>query len=215
MDVITDNLDVFADGLRTTVALTLLSFAGAFALGVVLASCRVSPVPPLRVAAAVYTEVVRNTPLIALMLVFFFGFTKIGIGPYSPFRSAVIVLAAYTGTYVGETIRSGINAVATGQAEAARALGLTFGQVLGSVVLPQALRTVVGPIGNLFIALIKNSAIAYTISVVELTGAADRLNTQTARPIAAYTGAGIAYLVLTLPSGWLFGALERRVAVKR
>ena len=166
-------------------------------------------------AATVYTEVIRNTPLLALMLLFFFGFTKIGIGPYSPFRSALIVLSAYTGTYVGETIRAGISSVSTGQAEAARALGLGFGQVLGLVVLPQALRTVVGPLGNLFLALIRNSAIAYAISVVELTGAADRLTTETAQPIAAYTGAGAAYLLLTLPTGWLLGAIERRVAFKR
>ena len=171
--------------------------------------------PPLRIAATAYIEVVRNTPLIALMLLFFFGFTKVGIGPYSPFSSAVIVLAAYTGTYVGEVIRSGINSVSAGQAEAARALGLTFVQVLGLVVLPQALRTVVGPIGNLFIALIKNSAIAYTISVVELTGTADRISTATAQPIASYLGAAAGYLLLTLPSGFLIGVIERRVAVKR
>ncbi len=192
-----------------------MSFAGAFALGCILASFRVSPVAPLRMAATAYIEVVRNTPLIALMLLFFFGFTKVGIGPYSPFVSAVIVLAAYTGTYVGEVIRAGINSVSTGQAEAARALGLTFVQVLGLVVLPQALRTVVGPIGNLFIALIKNSAIAYVISVLELTGTADRISTATAQPIAAYLGAAAGYLILTLPSGLLIGVLERRVAVKR
>ena len=195
--------------------MTLLSFAGAFALGCVLAGFRVSPVAPLRLAATAYIEIVRNTPLIALMLLFFFGFTKVGIGPYSPFASAVIVLAAYTGTYVGEVIRAGINSVSTGQAEAARALGLTFVQVLGLVVLPQALRTVVGPIGNLFIALIKNSAIAYVISVLDLTGSADRISTDTAQPIAAYLGAAAGYLILTLPSGLLIGVIERRVAVKR
>jgi glutamate transport system permease protein len=121
----------------------------------------------------------------------------------------------YTGAFVGETVRAGINTVAKGQAEAARSIGLTFTQLLRIVVLPQALRSVVAPLGNLFIALVKNSSIAYTISVVELTGVADRLTTETAKPLAVFSGAFVAYLVLTIPSGYVVGAIERRVAFKR
>ena len=214
MGVVLDNLDQYVEGIRLTVALTLLSFAVAFAVGMVLAAWRVSPVPPLRVAAATYVELVRNTPLTVLFVLFFFGFPKIGIR-YEPFPSAVVVLSAYTGAFLGETIRAGINTVAVGQAEAARSLGLTFPQVLGVVILPQALRSVVAPIGNLFIALTKNTSIAILISVHELTFIADRLNTNTARPIPVYIGAAIGYLLLTLPSGLVFGAIERRVAIKR
>jgi len=148
------------------------------------------------------------------MVLFFFGFTKIGI-EYSAFTSAVIVLSAYTSTFVAETVRSGINAVSEGQGEAARSLGLTFPQVLGSVVLPQAFRTVLGPLGSVFIALIKNSSIASVISLAELTGVADGLNDDTARPVAVFLGAGVAYLMLTFPSGFLVSALERRLAIKR
>ena len=214
MSVVWDNVDVFADGVRLTVALTLVSFVFAFAIGLVLASFRVSPVPPLRWAAAFYVETIRNTPLTALIVLFYFGFPKIGIR-YGEFRSAVIVLAVYTGAFLGEIIRSGINTVAAGQAEAARALGLTFPQVLGHVVLPQGLRSVVAPIGNVFIALIKNSSIAYTISVVELTGTAQRVAIENAEFFPAFLGAALAYLALTLPSGWAFGWIERRVAVRR
>jgi glutamate transport system permease protein len=169
---------------------------------------------PLRAAGTFYVETVRNTPLAVLYVLFFFGFPKIGV-IYSPFISGVIVLGAYTGAFIAETIRSGINTVAVGQAEAARSLGLTFPQVFAIVVLPQALRTVVAPVGSLFIACTKNSAVASTISVGELTRVANDLNTDTARPIPVFLGAAIAYLILTLPSGWLFGILERRVAVKR
>lgn len=214
MGVVFDNLDLYVEGIRTTVALTLLSFGVAFALGIVLAACRVSPVPPLRLAATTYVELVRNTPLTVLFVLFFFGFPKIGI-QYEPFPSAVLVLSAYTGAFLGETIRAGINTVAVGQAEAARSLGLTFPQVLGVVVLPQALRSVIAPIGNLFIALAKNTSIALVIAVHELTFIADRLNTDTARPIPVYLGAAIAYLLITLPSGLVFGAIERRLAIKR
>jgi len=214
MGIVLDNADQYLAGMAITVALTLLSFSAALVIGTVVAACRVSPVLPLRTAGTFWVEIVRNTPLTVLMVLFFFGFTKVEI-QYSAFTSAVIVLSAYTSTFVAETVRSGINAVAKGQAEAARSLGLTFPQVLGRVVLPQAFRTVVGPLGSVFIALIKNSSIASIISVVELTEVADRLNNETARPVAVFLGAGMAYLLLTLPSGFFVGVLERRVAIKR
>jgi glutamate transport system permease protein len=209
-----DNLDVFLRGMRTTAWLTLCSFAVAMLIGVVMAACRVSPIPPLRIAATTYVETVRNTPLTVLFILFFFGLTKVGV-LYSPFTTAVIVLGGYTGAFVGETVRSGINAVATGQAEAARAIGLTFAQTLGIVVLPQALRTVVAPLGSLFIALIKNSSIALIISVPELVFRTDSLANDTAQAIPVFIGAAVAYLLMTIPSGFAWAALERRVSIKR
>jgi His/Glu/Gln/Arg/opine family amino acid ABC transporter permease subunit len=214
VDVVFGHLDVFAQGMWRTVQLTTLSFALAFAIGTLVAAMRVSPVPPLRWAGTVYTELLRNTPLLVLMFIFFFGFPSIGIR-YSPFASAIVVLSAYTGTFVGETVRAGINAVSRGQAEAARAIGLTFPQVLRIVVLPQALRTVVAPLGGIFIALLKNSALAVAISVPELTSAAETIGTETARNIPAYLGAAGAYLLLTVPSGVATTWIERKVAIKR
>jgi glutamate transport system permease protein len=200
--------------MRTTVSLTLLSYAVAFVIGIVVAACRVSPIPPLRVAGAFYVETVRNTPLTVLFVLFFFGLPKVGI-IYEPFPTAIIVLGGYTGAFVAETIRSGINTVAVGQAEAARSLGLTFPQVLFLVILPQALRTVVAPLGSLFIALIKNSSIALVIAVKELVFLTDSLANETAQPIPIYLGAAAAYLMLTVPSGVVIGVIERRVAIKR
>lgn len=214
MDVVVDNLDHFGRGLHTTVSLTLLAWVGAFVLGIGVASFRVSPVPPLRWVGATFVEVVRNCPLAVLFVVFYFGFPKIGV-IYPAFTSAVIVLAVYTGAFVAEAVRSGINTVAAGQAEAARSLGMTFPQVLGTVIMPQALRSVVAPLGNLFIALIKNSSIAYTISVVELTGATYRVSNQGAEFFPPFLAAAAAYLLLTLPSGWALGFIERKVAVRR
>lgn len=214
MDVVFDNLDVFAEGMRTTVSLTLLSYAVAFVIGIVVAACRVSPIPPLRFAGAFYVETVRNTPLTVLFVLFFFGLPKVGI-IYEPFPTAIIVLGGYTGAFVAETVRSGINTVAVGQAEAARSLGLTFPQVLFLIILPQALRTVVAPLGSLFIALIKNSSIALVIAVKELVFLTDSLANETAQPIPIYLGAAAAYLLLTVPSGVVIGMIERRVAIKR
>jgi len=214
MKVVLDHLDVFADGIRTTVSLTLLAFALALLIGTTVAACRVSPVPPLRAVGAFYVQTVRNTPLIVLFLLFFFGLTKVGIR-FGFFTTAVVVLGGYTGAFVAETVRSGINSVAQGQAEAARSLGLTFPQLLSLIVLPQAFRTVVAPLGNLFIALTKNSSIASAIGVAELSFQADKLAVDSARPVPVLLGAAVAYLVLTLPSGWAVGAIERRVSIRR
>jgi glutamate transport system permease protein len=214
VNVVTDNLDVFLEGMRRTVELSVLSFIFAFALGLLLAALRVSPVPPLRWASATFIELVRNTPLLVLMFNVVFAFPSVGF-TWSFFVSAVIVLSAYTGSFVGETVRSGINSVSKGQVEAARALGLTFPQVLRLVVMPQALRTVVGPLGGIFIALLKNSGVAVAIAVPELTSAANAVGTETARFLPAYLGAAAAYLMLTIPSGFATGWLERKVAIKR
>ncbi len=214
MEVVFDNLDVFLRGMRATAWLTLLSFAVAMIIGIIVAACRVSPVPPLRFAGTTYVTTVRNTPLAVLFILFFFGLTKVGV-LYSPFVTAVIVLGGYTGAFVGEAVRSGINAVAVGQAEAARSIGLTFPQTLLLIVLPQALRTVVAPLGSLFIALLKNSSVASLIAVPELVSRTDTLSFDTGRSIPIYVGAAVAYLLLTIPSGFAWATLERRVAIKR
>jgi glutamate transport system permease protein len=214
VDVVLDNLSRYRDGFTTTVSVTAAAFGLALVVGTVVAAFRVSPVPPLRWAGVVYVESFRNTPLTVLFVLFFFGLPYAGV-VFDAYPCAVLVLGLYTGAFVAETVRSGINTVAAGQAEAARALGLTFPQVLVLVILPQAVRTVVAPLGSLLIACTKNSAIATVISVFELTKIADLVGNETARPVPALLGAAAGYLVLTLPAGLLFGVVERRVAIKR
>lgn len=214
MNVVIDNLDRFLDGMWDTVVLTLVSFAIAAAIGVVVAGFRVSPVPPLRAAGAFYVNIVRNTPLAVLFILFFFGLTKVGM-TYPPFATGIIVLSVYTASFVAETVRAGINAVARGQGEAARSLGMTFPQLLTVIVLPQAVRTVVQPLGSIFIALIKNSALVTIISVSNLGKTADALATETAQYVPIYLGTAVAYLLLTLPAGQAVGWLERKVAIRR
>jgi glutamate transport system permease protein len=214
MSVVFDNLGEFLHGMRGTVELTLISFAFAFVVGVLMAGFRVSPVPPLRFLGTAYVTLIRNTPLAVLFVLFYFGFPNIGI-QYSRFISAIIVLAAYTGTFVAEAVRAGINSVARGQAEAARALGMTFPQTMVVVVLPQALRTVVQPLGSIFIALIKNSALATIISLPNLSKSVERIVVDTAQFTPVYLGAAVAYLLLTLPSEQAVGWIERRTAIHR
>jgi len=214
VDVVLDNLDEFLGGMQGTVVLTLVSFACAFVLGVVVAGFRVSPVSPLRFVGAAYVNVVRNIPLPAIFILFYFGLPNVGIG-YSRFTASIIILAGYTGTFVAEAVRAGVNSVARGQAEAARSLGMTFPQTMRTVIVPQALRTVVQPIGSVFIALIKNSAVATVISVPNLTKSVERVVTDTAEFTPVYLGAAIAYLLLTLPSEQAVGWIERKVAIRR
>jgi glutamate transport system permease protein len=209
-----DHLDQWRAGLWGTVTITLCSFALAFVIGVVVATFRVSPVPPLRWAGGAWVEVLRNIPLTALLFLFFFGFTKLGVS-YDKWVSAVLVCGCYTSTFVAETIRSGFNAVPPGQAEAARALGLTFPQVLGRVVWPQAIRSVVPPMGSVFIALTKNSALASLIGAVELTGTMQAIGNQVPQWFALFIGTACAYLLMTLPSGRLIALIERKVAIHR
>ena len=215
MDAVLDNLDAYREGFVTTLELSVLASVLALLLGTVLAAMRVSPVSTLRASGAAYVELVRNTPL---TLVFFFVvFVLPQVDIILPFFVfAVMALTIYHAAFFCEAVRSGINAVGVGQTEAARSIGLTFGQTLQLVVLPQAIRTVIPPLINVVIALIKNSSIAAAFAVVELTAIGTRLanaNGDAVIPILA--GVAVCYLVLTLPSGWLARRLERRVAVLR
>ena len=215
MDAILDNLDAYREGFVTTLELSVLSSALALVLGTLLAAMRVSPVPTLRAAGATYVELVRNTPLTVVFFFVVFVLPQLDILlPY--FTFAVIALTVYHAAFFCEAVRSGINAVGVGQAEAARSIGLTFGQSLRLVVLPQAFRTVIPPLINVVIALIKNSSIAAAFGVIELTATGTRLaNANGDAVIAVLAGVAVCYLILTLPSGWLAGRVERRLAVAR
>lgn len=214
MRAVTDNLDVILGGMATTATLTVLAFACAMALGILIAACRVGPVPPLRWFGTVWVELFRNTPLTVLMFLYYFGLPKVGF-LFSAFVTAVVALSLYTSAFIAEMVRSGINALGSGQIEAARSVGLTFTQTLVHVVIPQALRTVVGPLGSIFSALIRNTSVAYTISVAELSKEIYGVANETAQTTPLLIGAAIAYLAMTLPSGIAFSALARRLAIKR
>jgi len=215
VDAILDNLDAYRQGFVTTLELTVVSSVLALALGTLLAAMRVSPVPTLRAAGAAYVEVVRNTPLTVVFFFAVFVLPQLDIR-LAFLQFAVIAVTVYHAAFFCEAVRSGVNAVGAGQAEAARSIGLTFTQSLRLVILPQAFRTVVPPLINVVIALTKNTSIAAAFGVVELTAVGTRLaNANGDAVIAIFAGIAVCYLVLTLPSGWLAGQLERRVAVAR
>lgn len=215
MEAVLESLPLYWEGFRTTLTLALVAGLLALIWGTILGALRVSPVAPLRWFGAAYVEIVRNTPL--TIVFFFFVFVWPHFGPDIPFfTSAIVALSLYTASFVCEAVRSGINSVGVGQAEAARAIGLTFSQTLSVIVVPQALRTVVPPLINIFIALAKNTSVAGGFFVAELFGAARRLaNVYAADVIAVLIGVGVAYLIITIPAGLLAGYVERKVAFAR
>lgn len=215
MDALLDNLPLLRDGFLTTLRLTVVSFAIALVLGTVLGAFRVSPVPTLRWFGAVYVELLRNTPL--TLVFFFFVFVAPQVDLKLPFDvSAVVALSLYTAAFVCEAVRSGVNSVGVGQAEAARAIGLTFTQTMRHVVLPQALRTVVPPLINIFIALTKNTSVAVGFFVTELMAVGVRLASRNAADVVVILlGIAVCYLLITIPAGIVAGRLERRVAFAR
>ncbi|GAA1016986.1 glutamate ABC transporter permease [Acrocarpospora pleiomorpha] len=222
MSALFDELPVILGAFWLTVRLTLATAVAALVLGTVLAAMRVSPLGVLRTVAATYVNALRNTPLTLVIV-----FCGLGLGLVLDVSFAeslsvnylwlsIIGLSLYTAAFVCEAIRSGINTVPIGQAEAARALGLTFLQNLWHIVLPQAFRAVIAPLGSVLIALIKNTTIAAAIGVAEASLTMKSLferHQEAVVPI--FLGFALGFLVLTLPVGLLFGWLARRLAVAR
>ena len=165
----TQYLPQILQGLWVAISLTLIGYTGALVLGTVIAVFRVSPIPPLRVVGAVYVEILRNIPLLALLILFTFGLPDIGI-VFDLYTTVAICLAIFNAAFVCEAIRTGINTVPVGQAEAARAIGLTFGGTLSKVVLPQAFSSMVQPLVNVFIGTLLGSSLASAIGVMDLLG---------------------------------------------
>ncbi|BDH07388.1 MULTISPECIES: amino acid ABC transporter permease [Streptomyces] len=206
----------------TTVQLTVFSGVGSLVWGILLAGMRVSPVPLMRGFGTAYVNIVRNIPLTIIIL-----FTSLGLADIfgvtmgsqdfkiQGFRLAVLGLIAYTAAFVCEAIRSGINTVPLGQAEAARAIGLSFSQTLRLIVLPQAFRAVIGPLANVLIALTKNTTVAAAIGVAEAATLMKTMIENEAQTVAIGAVFALGFVVLTLPTGLLLGWLGKRLAVKR
>ena len=193
-----------------------MGLVGSLLLGTVIATFRVSPVGPLRAVGTAWVTVVRNCPLTVVLFFFAFGLPEIGVnGSYYTFGLTALVI--YTSAFVCEALRSGINAVPAGQAEAARAIGLPFTQTLAHVILPQAFRTSVPPVGSVIIAMFKNSAVVGAFGVGrDLFSVGESLTSaQGYAALPVLTGVAIGYLMITLPAGALLSGLERKVAILR
>ncbi|MEU9578621.1 amino acid ABC transporter permease [Streptomyces chilikensis] len=206
-----------------TVQLTVYSAIGSLIWGTLLAGMRVGPVPLMRTFGTAYVNFVRNIPLTVVILFSSLGLNQTlgvelggdGVVQIVNFRLAVLGLIVYTSAFVCEALRSGINTVPVGQAEAARALGLNFGQVLRLIVLPQAFRAAVNPLANVLIALTKNTTVAAVIGVAEASLLMKEMVENEAQLMLISAIFAFGFVCLTLPTGLLMGRLGKKVAVKR
>ncbi|GAA2038835.1 amino acid ABC transporter permease [Agromyces tropicus] len=215
MDAVLDNFPLYLEGFGTTVLLLVVSGVAALVIGTLIAAMRISPVPSLRWFATIYTELVRNTPL--TLVLFFCAFVLPQLGSRLDYVwAASIGLSVYTSPFVAEALRSGVNGVPVGQAEAARSVGFGFAQTVGLIVLPQAFRMTIPPLINVFIALTKNTSVAGGFFVVELFAVGRTVaNARGDQVIPVLLGVATFYLLITVPLGLLAARLERRWVVQR
>ncbi|MBF4463596.1 MULTISPECIES: amino acid ABC transporter permease [unclassified Rathayibacter] len=210
MDVLLNNLDVFVPAFGNTLLLFAVSLVFALIIGTVIGAMRVSPVPIARAVGTVYVNTVRNTPLTLLMFFFAFGYPKLGLPDVGYTNLAISALSLYTATYVAEVLRSGINTVPIGQAEAARAIGLDFGLTMTQVVLPQAFRSVIPPLMSVLIALLKNTTVAAGFSVAEAGTIVRVLNERGENSLIVVLWVALAFVILVT----LLSLIQRRLEQK-
>ncbi len=207
--VFSDNRSIFVDGFLTTIQLFALAGVGCLVVGTLLGAMRVSPIPALRAFGAFYVNMIRNTPLTLVFAFLVFGTPKLNVN-LSFFTFASIALLAYTSAFVCEVVRSGINTVPVGQGEAARALGMTFTQVLSLIVLPQAFRSIAPPLISILNALLKNTTVAAGFSVAEAGAIQEILSELGEKRTPTLLWITLCFLGLVLPLIVAQRALERR-----
>ncbi|QWF78599.1 amino acid ABC transporter permease [Amycolatopsis sp. CA-230715] len=205
----------FANGLLVTIELTASSFLVAALIAVVLVAFRVSPIRPLRLFGTAYVHLFQNIPLLVWLVFLVFGLPEIGV-KFDLFTTGVLGTGLYSASYYAETLRSGVNSVPLGQVEAARALGMSVAGSFGSIILPQALRSVVQPLGNVTIGLLMNTALTGAgAGLVDLTEVANRVNLEVTQPVVIFVGVGVMYGLLALGISTTSGALARKLVIHR
>ncbi|WP_339301420.1 amino acid ABC transporter permease [Paenibacillus sp. FSL K6-2441] len=211
--ILTDYFDVYLEGFQGTVLSSLLALVGSFVLGALIAVFRIAPVRPLRWFGTGYVEFIRNIPLLLVVYIFYYGPAALGL-PLDGFTAGTIGLAVYTSSFIAEAIRAGILAIPQGQTEAARSSGLSYVQTMLHIILPQAIKLVIPPLGNQFINLIKNSSVLTIVAGLDLMYFADIVNADTYRTFDTYIFVALFYLVLTLPLSYGVRVWERRLEKK-
>ena len=215
MDVIFGHLPIWGEAIRNTLILFFGGGVIALILGTIVGAARVSPVPIARAVGTVYVNTIRNTPLTLVFFFFAFGYPQLGFPQIDWIVLGILSLGIYTATYVAEVLRSGISTVPVGQAEAARALGLPFGQVMGLVVLPQAFRSVVPPMMSVLIALLKNTTVAAGFSVAELGRIRAVMSERGENALEVLLWVAVIFVALVFLLAWLQRTLENKWRVAR
>lgn len=204
--ILIDHWDTYLIGFGNTVKASLIAIFGSLALGAIIAVFRISPIRPLRWFGTFYVEFIRNIPLLLIVFLFFYGLKMGG------FAAGTIGLTIYTASFIAEAFRAGILSISKGQTEAARSSGLSYLQTMRFIILPQAFKVVIPPIGNQFLNLVKNSSILSVVAGLDVMYYADIISSETFVVFSVYIFVAMFYLVLTVPISMIVGYLERRLA---
>lgn len=209
--ILTENLDMYLQGFKNTLIASLIALGGSIAAGTLIAVMRIAPSRPLNWIGAAYVEFIRNIPIILITFIFYFGLPTLNIR-LDGFTAGTIGLAVYTAAFIAEAIRAGIQSVPHGQMEAARSSGLTYVQAMYYVILPQAIKIVIPPLGNQFINLVKNSSVLSIVAGLDLMYFGDLVASKTFVTFDVYIFISLFYLVITVPLSLSVGYLEKRLA---
>lgn len=204
--ILTENLDMYLLGFKNTIMSSLVALVSSLILGVLIAIMRIAPIKPLNWLGTAYVEFIRNIPLLIITFFFFLGLKLSGL------YAGTLALTIYTSSFIAEAIRAGILSVPKGQMEAARSSGLTYGQAMRLVILPQAIKIVIPPLGNQFINLVKNSSILAVVAGLDLMYHGDLISSRTFVVFDVYIFVAAFYLILTIPLSFGVGYLEKRLA---
>jgi len=216
LNVLTDHWSEFSSGFWVTVRLVVISFGIAMVVGTLVAALRIAPSKWLQRVGGVYVEVFRNIPLLVLLFISYAGLRRGGVD-INAWVAGTASLGLYTAAYVAEALRSGVFSVGKGQIEASLSLGFSYAETLRRIVLPQAFRTVISPLGSLTIAMIKNSAIigVSLLALPDLLKQARIVQARTFQTDETFFWAAVGYLILTGAVTLLIRNLERRFAIRR
>ncbi|UPM55517.1 amino acid ABC transporter permease [Gottfriedia acidiceleris] len=204
--ILTEHMEYFLEGLRVTILTSLIALLCSFILGTIIAVMRISPIKPLNWLGSIYVEFIRNIPV---LVVVFFTYLA---GSFSGIVAGTIGLTIYTAAFISEAIRAGILSVPKGQMEAARSTGLSYGQAMRLIILPQAIKIVIPPLGNQFLNLVKNSSLLAVVAGGDLMYQGDLISAMTYVTFDTYIFVALFYLVLTIPLSIGVGYLEKRLA---
>ena len=216
LNVLTDHWPEFRSGFWVTVRLVVISFGIAMVVGTLVAALRIAPSKGLQRVGGVYVEIFRNIPLLVLLVISYAGVRRAGVD-INAWVAGTASLGLYTAAYVAEALRSGVFSVGKGQIEASLSLGFSYAATLRRIILPQAFRTVISPLGSLTIAMIKNSAIVGVslLALPDLLKEARIVQARTFQTDETFFWAAVGYLILTGAATLVFRSLERRFAIRR
>lgn len=212
LTLFTEHSDMIIDGLKITLLASFIALVASLIIGTVMAILQVSPLKWLGRLATAYVEFFRNIPLLIIVM-FFFVVAPIYGFQFDGFTSGTVGLTLYTSAFIADTVRAGIEGIPKGQMEAGRSTGLSYVAVMWHIILPQAFKMVIPPLGNQFINLVKNSSILAMVTGMDLMYQGDLIASTTFNTIGTYTLIGLLYLVMTLPISYLMKYLENRLAL--